>query len=77
MNREEQSFARTADRLKETWPVAPDNPTDRLAHVLDVFAEWPDDMNVITATRGVYGPGTSTGLTLGDLRCIAVELGIH
>ncbi len=61
--RERREFA-------EKHPL-PTTAVESLAHVLEMFAELPDDQLMIQATSGVYGPGVRTGLTLGNLRELA------
>jgi hypothetical protein len=60
------------------WPFPPQGTTERLMHVLDVYEDSPDDMQVIRATGNTYAkhpdPDSWTGLTLGDLRAIAEAL---
>ncbi len=52
------------------------DPAARLRHTLDVFrADIRDDSFVVTATSGVYGDDERTGLTWGDLRAIADQIG--
>jgi hypothetical protein len=57
-------------RILEMWPDAPTTVPDKLAHVLDVYHELDDSMDVLTATLGIYGTNVKTGLTLGDLRVL-------
>jgi hypothetical protein len=54
---------------------APATPAEALAHVLAVWAGEPDNRLMIEATNGIYGDGVRTGLTLGDLRALAAQLG--
>ncbi|MFI0967133.1 hypothetical protein ACH4S8_37965 [Streptomyces sp. NPDC021080] len=46
-------------------------PAEALAHVLQAYADAPDDRLMIEATTGIHGPGVRTGLTMGDLRALA------
>lgn len=57
-------------KFAEVFPRPTDNVASRLRHVLDLYAASPDDMVVVTGTLNAYGPGITTGLTLGDLRKI-------
>lgn len=47
------------------------DPVRRLAHVLEIYADQPDDAWAVRATQGAYGPDVVTGLTFGDLRALA------
>lgn len=58
----------TYGNIREVWPNPPDGPLERLAHTLDVWADYPDDYIVLIATSEVYGPHVVTGLTIGDLK---------
>lgn len=51
-----------------------DHAEDNLRHSLQLFADSPDDVMVLTATSNVYGKGIRTGLTMRDLRLIAKYL---
>ena len=55
-------------------PHPGDDPVTCLAHVLDLFAESPDDEFVVIATSSIYGDGEKTGLTWADLRALAARL---
>lgn len=57
-------------RITDLWPDPPVGMVQRLKHVLDVLAVYPDDHTVIIGTAEVYGPGVWTGLTVGDLRTL-------
>ncbi|MEV5595996.1 hypothetical protein [Streptomyces sp. NPDC052496] len=46
---------------------------EALTHVLELFADLPDDRLMIQATSGMYHPGVHTGLTMGDLRELSAE----
>ena len=67
---------------RERHKFVADNPppadaVSALTHTLKLFAEQPDGEFVVTATSNVYGDGVQTGLTWGDLRAIARQLGTH
>ncbi|MEU7096074.1 hypothetical protein [Kitasatospora aureofaciens] len=64
-------LSKTASEVLNKRPEAPQNPADALAHIIEVYAEVPDDRIMIEATTNVYGPGVRTGLTMGDLRSLA------
>lgn len=66
---------RYIERIQEMWPDTPETAVQSLAHTLDVFVHEPDEMQVITATRGIYPE--ATGLTLGDLRELKKTLDQH
>lgn len=51
------------------------DPIARLRHALDIYTDAPDDRIVIQATSGIYSSGEITGLTFGDLRAIAAQIG--
>lgn len=59
-------------RAKHPDPGA--TPLDHLRHTLSVFANQPDNFVVLLATSGIYEQ--PTGLTLGDLRALATQLGL-
>lgn len=68
--REQHEFA-------ATHPHPGDDPAARLRHVLDVYGDDVSDPQwAIRATTGMYGPGEVTGLTWGDLRALADQLGV-
>lgn len=71
MSRQMDRIAREA---AATYGPAPATPIDALAHVLCAFADLPDDHMVMEVTRGIYGEGVVTGLTLGDLRALQQQL---
>lgn len=58
-----------ADRVAELGPV-PTTPAEALAHVVKVYADTPDDREMVMATSNVYGDRVRTGLTMGDLRAL-------
>lgn len=64
---------RNSDRRAfiERHPHPGDDPLARLGHVLELFADQPDDEWAVTATSNAYSDGERTGLTWGDLRDIA------
>jgi hypothetical protein len=51
------------------------DPVARLRHVLDLYPNRPDDDFVFEATYNQYSAGETTGLTFGDLRAIARQIG--
>lgn len=61
-------------RTLALWPDAPTTPTEALRHTLAICADLPDGDMAAMATSGIYGPGTRTGLTWGDLRALAAQL---
>ncbi len=69
------SFNKLAAGIIAKHPHPGDNPAARLRHTLDIYADAPDDRMVIQATSGIYGDQVVTGLTMGDLRAIAKQIG--
>ncbi|RNG31354.1 hypothetical protein [Streptomyces botrytidirepellens] len=71
-------MSRTMDRIRreaiEQYGDAPATPAEALDHVLAMFADAPDDWMVLEATKGLYGDGVRTGLTMGDLRDLHAAL---
>lgn len=63
------------ERMKQAWPQPPEDVIGKVLHLIDNFQGQPDDMWVARATQGIYGPGVTTGLTLGDLRKLIEILG--
>jgi len=61
-------------RILNLWPDLPEGPLERILHTLDAYRDEPDSMRVLAATYGVYGPGVTTGITLGDLRALETKL---
>lgn len=57
--------------FRERHPYPGADPVRRLAHVLEIYEDIPDDTMAVTATNGLYGPGVITGLTYGDLRALS------
>jgi hypothetical protein len=62
---------RSAAEARAKYP----DPKNGLAHTLAVFADEPDESFVVVATGNIYGPGIRTGLTWGELRRVAAEVG--
>ncbi len=65
--------------VEEKFGPRPTNSYESLLHVLKWFADQPDSMQLVTASKGLYGKGEDgkqivTGLNLGDLREIAKML---
>lgn len=56
--------------ITDLWPEPPTTMLDRLKHVLDIWANYPDDHIIVLGTAETYGPGVWTGLTMGDLRTL-------
>lgn len=48
----------------------PTTMLERLAHVVEVLDDVPDDKVMVQTSDGVYGPDIKSGLTMGDLRKI-------
>jgi hypothetical protein len=62
----------TAEDLDAEGVPRPDGTVlGDVLHVLAVFREAPDDMQIMRATSNVYGPDEVTGMSLGDLRGLA------
>ena len=61
--------------FEQRHPQPGDDPVARLQHTLDLFDNQPDGEFVVIATSGMYGDGVRTGLTWGDLRKLADQLG--
>lgn len=55
-------------------PHPGDDPVRRLRHTLDIHEGTADDRMAVQATSGIYDEG-ATGLTFGDLRAIARQIG--
>ena len=70
------AMERIRRETQEQLGPAPTNAVDALAHVLLALADTPDDRMLVEATSGIYGERTRTGLTMGDLRVLADQLGI-
>lgn len=72
-------MSRAMDRIRreamEKYGDEPSGALEALAHVLKVLADESDSLMVVQATSGIYGDRVQTGLTLGDLREIAAQLG--
>lgn len=64
------TFDESQRHFRENYPNPGPDPMQRLAHVLEIYADRPDDAWAIEATRNVYSPGVTTGLTWGDLRAL-------
>jgi len=58
------------------YPHPGEDPATRLRHVLDVYdSDVDDDRFAVQATSNAYPDGKPTGLTFGDLRAIARQIG--
>lgn len=67
---------RDFDDFIQRHPHPGDDPGARLRHTLDVYADRADDTFLAEASRNLYGQGEVTGLTWGDLRAIAAQIGV-
>jgi hypothetical protein len=67
---------RAQQEFEQKHPHPGDDPIARLRHTLDIFGDdADDDQMAVMATSGVYGNRVKTGLTWGDLRAIAEQIG--
>jgi hypothetical protein len=62
-----------SDRIRDLPPFT-DDPTERLRHLLAVFARSTDTEIAMTATVRAVPGHAWTGLTFGDLRALLAEV---
>lgn len=56
------------------FPRPADTTGDRLRHVLALYVDSPDELEMVVGTVDAYEQGCTTALTLGDLRAINATL---
>jgi hypothetical protein len=73
----DRQWYRERSELVKEYGEPPFDVTTSLRHTLDVFADSPDDSFVVRATSNKFDDGVTTGLTWGDLRYLATQLGVE
>lgn len=59
-------------KFAEVFPRPVDSVPARLAHVLALYADSPDELEMVIGTVNAYEQGCVTALTLGDLRKLEI-----